>query len=348
MNHLDYTRIQTPLNVIITYKNFPVSDNVSHIGLGVSALNCSKSLIAAGIPSDVWSILGAKQLAEKIDAARIKPSHIVISAPWIPTLDLQKYLVFKYPNIKFVVVCHSNVGFLQADPQGVKLFREALDLEQGALNFHAAGNTERFCNWVQAAYSRPCLCLPNLYFIDRIPTYRRPGSGGLLKIGMFGAIRPLKNMLSGGAAALELSNTLHTEIELHINAGSVEGGNSVVNSLEAMLSNVPSIKLVRDPWSQWSQFRRVVRSMNILFQPSYTESFNMVTADGASECIPSVVSDAIEWAPRYWKADVDDVLSISHTAGNLLTNMHSGKDGHDALVAHNAKSMIAWKNWLSL
>ena len=163
-SHTDYSRPVAERRVVLTYKNFPVAHHVSHIGLGVSALNTAKVLRGAGIMADVWPILNAKDLAAKIAAANPQPTHVVISAPWLPTLDLQAYLVFRFPAIHFAVVCHSNVGFLQADPQAITNFRQDLDLEQGALNFFAAGNSHRFCNWIQAAYSRPCLWLPNSLF----------------------------------------------------------------------------------------------------------------------------------------------------------------------------------------
>ena len=64
----------------------------------------------------------------------------------------------------FSVVCHSNVGFLAADPQAIKNFREDLDLEQGALNFFAAGNSTRFVKFIEqvlrGVHARGCrICI---------------------------------------------------------------------------------------------------------------------------------------------------------------------------------------------
>jgi hypothetical protein len=348
MNHIDFTRPTNQRRVVLTYKNMPVSHHVSHIGLGVSALNTAKVLQANGIATDVWPILGAKDLAQRIAATNPQPSHIILGAPWIPTLDLQAYLVFKFPLIQFAVVCHSNVGFLQNDPQAITNFREDIDLEQGALNFKAGGNSKRLCAWVNNSYSRPCIWLPNLYFLEGAPTYRRPWTGGTLKIGSFGAVRPLKNHLSAAAAALELANDLHTDVEFHISVGRIEGGSTVVRSIDAMVGSVPGFTLVKDPWYRWPHFRHLVRSMHVLMQPSYTETFNMVTADGASESIASVTSDAIEWTPDYWHADVDDPIDIARIARGLIVNMHAGADGFNALKAHNTAGVVAWKSWLEL
>jgi hypothetical protein len=333
--------------VILAYKNFPVAHNVSHIGLGVSALNTAKVLRANNIVTDVWPIMGTKTIADRIKAAPVRPTHIVIGAPWLPTLDLQ-VLVHGNPDIHFAIVCHSNVGFLSADPQAITNFRQMLDLEQGALNTTAGGNSKRFCGWIQNSYGRPCTWLPNLYFLEStMPVYRRPWSGGTLNIGSFGAVRPLKNTLSAAGAALELHNDFHVPVNFYISVGRIEGGSTVVRSLDAMCGKVPGFTLVKEEWYQWPQFRQIIRRMDVLMQPSYTESFNMVTADGAAECIPSVVSDAIDWAPNDWKTEVDDTRSIARTARNLLNNMHSGSEGFKALQTFNENGLRSWVKWLA-
>jgi hypothetical protein len=333
--------------VILAYKNFPVAHNVSHIGLGVSALNTAKVLRSSGVVTDVWPILSTSTIVERIKTAPVRPTHIVIGAPWLPTLDLQ-VLVHSNPDIHFAVCCHSNVGFLQADPLAITNFRQMLSLEQGALNMSAAGNSQRFCDWIVEAYGRPCTWLPNLYFLESAsPVYRRPWAGCSLNIGSFGAVRPLKNTLNAVAAALQLHNDMHIPVKFHFSVARVEIGSTVVRAIDAMVKGVPDFHLIKDDWYQWPDFRQIIRRMDILMQVSYSESFNMVTADGAAESIPSVVSDAIDWAPSDWKAEVDDTLSITRVANNLLNNMHSGAAGFKALLASNVTGLRSWLKWLS-
>jgi hypothetical protein len=87
--------------------------------------------------------------------------------------------------------------------------------------------------------------------------------------------------------------------------------------------------------------------MNLLINCSYTESFNMYTADGIAERIPSVVSDAICWAPAYWRAPVDDVLEMARVGRHLLCDPLAPGDGYRALLAHNADGLVAWKAFLA-
>ena len=54
--------------VILAYKNFAASRNISHIGLGVAALNTAKTLRASGIAAEVWPIVNAADLRTRLDS----------------------------------------------------------------------------------------------------------------------------------------------------------------------------------------------------------------------------------------------------------------------------------------
>src|SRR5882724_3330424 len=126
--------------VILAYKNFAANKNISHIGLGVAALNTAKTLRREGLAAEVWPIVSAADLRSRLDSSI---SHVVVSAPWIPTAEWQR-MTTDFPNVRFAVNCHSNVGFLQADTNGVKLVREAMEVERATWNFHLAGNSAKF------------------------------------------------------------------------------------------------------------------------------------------------------------------------------------------------------------
>jgi hypothetical protein len=87
--------------------------------------------------------------------------------------------------------------------------------------------------------------------------------------------------------------------------------------------------------------------MHLLLQPSYTESFNMVTADGVAEGVPSVVSNAIDWAPEHWKANVDDVLDIARVGRSLLYDPRAAHDGIKALEAYVADGVRSYRKYFA-
>ncbi|MBV8730432.1 MAG: hypothetical protein JO336_11565 [Acidobacteriia bacterium] len=329
--------------VILAYKNFAAHRNISHIGLGVAAMTTAKVLRQHGYTVDVLPIVNAAELE-----ARLTPdvSHVVVSAPWIPS-SAWHHILQEHPDVQFAVNCHSNVGFLQADANGVKLVREAMDLEIGTWNFRVAGNSIKFCRWIADTYHTACQYLPNLYYLDSVPPFRRPlFCGSHLRIGAFGAIRPLKNFMSAAGASVEVASQLHADLELWVSAGRSEGGGGILDAVRAMIAGLPNVNLVECGWQSWPQFRITVRHMHLLMQPSYTESFNMVTADGVAEGVPSVVSEAIDWAPHHWKAPSDDVDRIARIARYLLADPMAAQDGIVALQNHNRDGLGAWKAYL--
>jgi hypothetical protein len=334
------------LSVVLAYKNFAANRNISHIGLGVAAINTAKVLRREGIRTDVWPILSAADLRDRLAATPAE--HVIISAPWIPTVDLRG-LANDFPETHFAVNCHSNVGFLQADRNGVKLMREAMELEMGAHNIHLAGNSRRFCEWVQSGFGAPCAYLPNLYFLGSQPVMRKPFCSGTLRIGVFGATRPLKNLMSAAGAALEIAHYLRVPLELWLSAGRAEGGGeTILGAVREMLNGLPGVELKMNGWQSWPNFRKSVAQMHLLLQPSYTESFNMVTADGVAEGVASVVSNAIDWAPDDWKANVDDVLDIARMGRRLLHDPRAVQDGWNALESYVADGLVAYRKYFAI
>jgi len=333
------------MQLALAYKNFAVNPAITHIGLGVTALNTAKSMRDAGINADVWPITSAAELRTRLRSS--EASHVVISAPWIPTAELAK-MCTEFPETQFAVTCHSNLGFLQADPSAMRMLREGLELRRTSWNFQMAANCERLARWVPTAYGMPCAYLPNLYHLDGSQQKRERYLGGTLRIGAFGATRVLKNLMTAAGTALQIANAKRENLEFWISSGRNEGAGSVVDAVRQMLNGLPHVKLIENGWQTWPQFRQTVRHMHLMLQPSYTESFNVVTADGVAEGVTSVVSDAIDWAPDNWKAPVDDANEMTRVGLKLLRSRWAPQQGLSALKAHNKRSMQAWSVFLGL
>jgi len=331
------------MKLVLAYKNFAANRAVSHIGLGVTALNAVKTMRDAGVNADIWPIISAPDLRARLKSGAA--THVVVSAPWISTQDLAQ-MCAEFPDTRFAVNCHSNLGFLQADPNALRLVREGLELSRATWNFRIAANCERLARWVEAAYATSCLCLPNMYHLDQPYTPREPYSCGTLRIGAFGATRALKNLLTAAGAALEIANRRAADLEFWISSGRNEGAGPVLDAVRQMMNGLAHVKLVENGWQTWPQFRQTVRHMHLLLQPSYTESFNVVTADGVAEGVPSVVSHAIDWAPPSWKAEVDDAEDIARKGLKLLGSRRAAKQGLEALKNHNRRAFAQWMNFL--
>ena len=117
-------------------------------------------------------------------------------------------------------------------------------------------------------------------------------------------------------------------------------------AIEQMFNGCPDATLIKHPWAYWDDFIKIIADMDLMLQPSYTESFNMVTADGISVGVPSVVSSAIYWAPDAWKADVDDANQIEEIGLKLLESHSQRLEGIKALKKHNVDSVNHWREYL--
>jgi glycosyltransferase involved in cell wall biosynthesis len=343
------------VHALIVYKDFGSFAGISHIGLGVAAMNNARILNANGFwteviplktPVDLAAILAAKR-AHNLTHSEVPVSHCVISAAWFPAMQLAA-LSRQFHEIDFTVVSHSNVGFLQADPSAFTILRGTGDLQTGATNIHLGANNQKLIDFWGITYQQPMRLLPNMYDLTGAPAIPQKWRGGSrLRIGCFGAVRPLKNLVTAGAAALEIGARLQADLEFYVSSGRVEGGaDTVMRTLQNMYVGLPNATLMQIGWQDWPAFRRQVRNMDLLLQPSYTESFNMSTADGIAEGVPSVTSDAIDWVPSRWIASGDDATDIADVGIALLHDPSAAAAGLAALKQHNAEGLTAWSAML--
>jgi glycosyltransferase involved in cell wall biosynthesis len=325
---------------------------LSHAGLGVSAAHTAKTLRRHGIWADCWPTSSAKHLRERLGHTHahadyggdLRPTHVVIAAPWLLTADVAE-LAMEFPDVVFAVVSHSNVGFLAADPHAIRLLRETVDRQFVVHNIIAAGNSQKFVDWATAAWGVHLAWLPNLYDLSETFPRRDAGwCGGELRLGLFGANRPLKNFLTAAAAAVELATRLRVPTELYLSSGRDEGGN--IRALDELTERVPNLRVRRTGWLSWPEFRRLVRHMHLVLQPSYTESFNVVTADAIAEGVPVVASDAIDWVPEWWQACADEPRDVARVAEHLLRDPNAPHDGRAALEHFVEHGVAGWVRFL--
>src|SRR5262249_47339800 len=103
-------------------------------------------------------------------------------------------------------------------------------------------------------------------------------------------------------------------------------------------------KLVEHGWMDSAAFHALMRNMDLSLQVSFSETFNIVSADAAISNVPLVVSSEVYWAARIFKADPTDL-------GDMVAKMHvawSGRAGdlqkrnYEGLVAYDTASVAAW------
>src|SRR5208283_1080287 len=207
------------MNLGLIYKNFAAWQGISHIGLGVAAQLNSDYLIAKGHMVDV---IAARNNIDVVDAIR-KSAYdlIVISAPWLKPLDVHT-MTQAFPKIRFIINCHSNVGFLQADPGGITLLRTYIAMMKDNPNLMVGANSLKFGRFMEIVWGINVPVLPNMYSFT--PPERVYGPLTKIKIGTFGAIRPQKNDLTAAATALVIQRFTRLPVEFSVSTGREDGG----------------------------------------------------------------------------------------------------------------------------
>lgn len=333
-------------HVLIIYRNFMVGNpNFCHQGLGVNGIHTVKVLRNNKIRTDligVWT-------PEHVEEALVKnPSttHCVIEAPWISANRLQQML-FKHPNIHFIVRSHSQVGFLQVEAGAIKIIRDMLSMQDSVLNLTVAANSTRLANFLEHTYKSQCLYLPNLYDISRVHRkHAKYHDHRTLRVSSFGALRLLKNHTTAAAAAMMIAEQRGCDLEFWVSVNREEHGKGILQSLRNMFENVPGMKLVENPWQPWSDFCRTVAHMDLCMQVSHTETFNIVAADSVAEGVPCVVSPAIEWLPSTWQVDVDKVEDMARVGSYLLSDPYAPAQGLKALETFCNTGEATWMSYL--
>lgn len=317
-----------------------------HRGLGINALMTAKVLRKNGIRCDLVPAGNVADVRVALD--KYAPTHAIIQALWVDGDD-QASLCVDFPHVHFIVRVHSQIGFLQVEPKAIKILRDLMFLQEIQLNLTVSSNTHRLRDYLTGVYKSPVLYLPNLYDLDRVNRKRDESfDHRVLRIGSFGAHRLLKNHTTAAAAAMLMAQRHGSDLEFYVNAGREENikNGSIMGALGNMFDRVPWAKLIPAPWSEWSQFRQTVAYMDLCMQVSFTETFNIVTADAVAEGVPSVVSSAIEWTPSSWHADVDNAADIARVGSYLLWDKHGADEGLKHLQRYCMDGIGTWLNYL--
>lgn len=331
--------------VLVLYRQPPAqaSSAGSNVGLGVNALHTARVLRRHGVQCDVAACASYEGITAAL--TRFNPTHVVIEAIWVGTEQLTR-LLNHYHGVHFLLRCHSQVGFLQVEAGAVRMLREAMVLQDAHLNLDVGANSQRFAAFCRQAYNARCAVLPNLYDLERQTARRHTPARHPLRVGSFGAIRLLKNHSTAAAAALLIARGLNLDLEFHLSVNRVENGRGVLDMIRNLYAGLRWAKVVEVPWEPWPAFRETVGAMDLNLQPSFTETFNIVTADSVAAGVPVVVSDAIEWAPPSWQADVDDAQDVARVGLALLANHDAAADGLAALQKSQRDAVDAWRTYL--
>jgi hypothetical protein len=334
------------ISLLFAFRNFK-HQGKSHVGCGVGAENAVKVLLRAGIKAEAFPLWSKQDLVAGLKQ-RPDVTHFIVEAIWLTSQEVVD-ICASFPQVEFIIRCHSAYAFLQSEVPAIKLIRDQLELSKTIKNLVIAGNCKKFSEATAAAYGVKCAYLPNLYDVEAGKTPNTCFPSNIIRISSFGALRLLKNHVTDAVAALIVAKALGKDLEFYVNTGREEGGGQVLAALRALFVGCDRAKLVEVPWQDWKTFYKVVGQMDCGFQLSATESFNITVYDHLVQRIPVVVSPMVQWAPASFKvAVIDDPVAADAKMLHLLKRRDSGEVGARAARAEAEAGTRTWKEFLGL
>lgn len=286
--------------------------------------------------------------ANSIDAAvaEFQPELVLVEALWVTPAKLGE-LRKLHPGVRWVVRIHSNVPFLAMEGIAINWVRECATMP-GVLVVANNALTSRELSGVlgvRIGY------LPNVYLSpDYCPRTapRHEDNDDVLNISCFGAVRPFKNHLVQGLAAIWAAKILRKTLHFHVNATRTEqNGSPILHNLQAAFADTAN-QLVLHDWQSHRDFLNTVAYMDLGAQVSFTESFNIVAADHVHVGVPVVVSPEIRWLAGGRMASPTDMEGITEAMVDALQHRrHDVRQNTGRLMVYNAEAKRAWHSFLA-
>lgn len=258
------------------------------------------------------------------EVTQYKPDTVIIEALWVVPQKFE-ILMKLHPRVRWIVRIHSDLPFIAQEGIAMEWIYRYLD--EG---IEVASNKKELVDLFPAF-----LYLPNYYPVPAYVPILDKSDNSRLKVGCFGAIRPLKNQLVQALAALVCGRKLNRYLEFHINSGRIHpGGDPVFKNLVNLFRNSQDDgELIVHPWLEHDAFLTLVRTMDIGLQVSFSETFNVISADMVTQGVPVVMSKEIPWGAE--KATLVQVTSAAAIARKMEKTLKRGQ----ANVRANLRSL---------
>lgn len=279
-------------------------------GLWNSARFASDMLNAEGIPAQLVEVVDNNDIDREVSA--FKPSHVIIEALWVVP-DKFAVLSSLHPTVRWIIRFHSEIPFLAQECIALDWLKQYLALP----NVYVAHNTRRgVADFQQIAVSSGALAGRILYLPTYYPIPTAPAnpivSGKTLNAICPGAVRPFKNHINQALGAMAYATGHGRVLNFHVNAGRVEtGGEAVLRNLRSLFAGTKH-NLIEIPWVEHAEFLKVIHTMDLGMQVSFTETFDICAADIVSAGVPLVTSRQVSWAGSKSQCDPNDVRSITN------------------------------------
>lgn len=267
-------------------------------GLINSDDHLSEFLISRGYECKIVTVVDSNFIDKEVH--EFKPDIVILEALWVPVYKLKELMsLHKYEHIKWIVRVHSDIGYLSAESQSIRYINEYRHLNNP--NLTISFNCKELVDCLSDAMRCKFTYLPNVINIKR-PREDCIKEKGHIDIGCFGATRLLKNQCFQALCAIKATDLLGKTLKFHVTPHLDD------TIIDPVLENLKELfkenrhELVIHDWLPNDEFQELVKGMDIGLQLSYTESFNIVSADFINNSRVILGSEAIDWLPDIMKS----------------------------------------------
>ena len=282
-------------------------------GLYNSAQFVTNFLSSCDIETKLVSVVDGNCVDKEVTL--FNPDIVVLEALWVTPAKLQELInIPRHKERRWLIRVHSKAPFLANEGMATIWIKDYTRIKTDKV--FIAPNTEELTKQFTVCFpSGRFIYLPNLYEMENVDSDWSQKTPGVVNVGCFGALRPMKNQYLQAMAAIEFATSHNLKLRFHINVTRKEqSGENALKNITALFKD-STHELVEHGWYNHKDFLKVSSTMDIGCQVSFSESFNIVTADFVHMGVPIVVCDDIEWMPDIMRVSPTDWERIATKMG---------------------------------
>lgn len=285
-------------------QNYDITKD-SNIGMSTGLYNSASfmndMLNNNGVESNISVVVDNNDIDREV--TKYNPTHVIIEALWVVPTKFS-ILTKLHPKVKWIIRLHSEMPFIANEGNAIDWIGDYVGFKNVLIGTNAPHITKELEDFLKNTkkfskkkIKKKIIYLPNYYPQDYV-CKDFDTQKDTIDVACFGAIRPLKNHLVQAFAAIDFANKIGKKLRFHINSGRIEQrGDAVYKNLESLFEHISASghQLINHTWCPREEFLEICKKMDIGMQVSFSETFNIVSADLISQGVPVITSDQIPW-----------------------------------------------------
>lgn len=309
---------------ILKKRNIYSDGNYSTVNSGLynSATFVNDMLVKNGVDSTLVQVVDNNEIDKYCTIH--KPDVVIIEAIWVVPSKFE-VLQKLHPKVTWVIRLHSELPFLANEGVAFEWLKEYVKYD----NVLIGANSKYLIEALEPLLKTKMVYMPNYYKVTNKEIVKKTLDNKIINIGIFGAIRPMKNTLTQAIAAINYAEMENKKLYLHVNSARIEQkGDNALKNLRALFTDSKH-ELVEHGWLAHGDFVKLVGTMDLCLQISLTETYNIVAADAINQDVPVVTSDEIPFVNYFSNVssnkdvvNIVDMIKFNFFFKNILTKFN--------------------------